>query len=82
MALLIGTLRDVAHSIAAFSEAYLIAIIGPRTLKFQLSVFTVRLCEAYTVVIAVEILSVCLSVCLSNACIVTKRKHLAKKVQL
>jgi len=44
----------------------------------------------YTHGIAVEILSVCLSVCLSvrlsvrlsNACIVTKRKHLAKKVQL
>ena len=32
--------------------------------------------------LAVEILSVCLSVCLSHACIVTKRKHLAKKVQL
>ena len=29
--------------------------------------------------IPVEILSVCLSVCLSNAWIVTKRKHLAKK---
>ena len=27
-------------------------------------------------------LSVCPSACLSNACIVTKRKHLAKKVQL
>jgi len=25
---------------------------------------------------------ICPSVCLSNACIVTKRKHLAKKVQL
>ena len=32
--------------------------------------------------IAVEILSVRLSVCLSNACVVTKQKHLAKKVQL
>jgi len=32
--------------------------------------------------IAVEILSVRPSVRLSNACIVTKRKHLAKKVQL
>ena len=41
--------------------------------------FTVRLCEAYTHGIAVGILSVRVSVRLSNACIVTKRKHLAKK---
>ena len=44
-----------------------------------LLLFTVRLCEAYTHGTAVD---VCLSVRLSNACIVTKRKHLAKKVQL
>jgi len=48
--------------------------------------FTVQLCEAYTHGIAVEILSVCpsvrLTVPLSNACIVTKRKHLVKKVQI
>ena len=48
----------------------------------HIQVFTVRLCEAYTHGIAVEILSVRSSVRLSNACIVTKRQHLAKKVQL
>ena len=39
-------------------------------------------CEAVTHAIVIDFLSVCPSVCLSNACIVTKRKHLAKKVQL
>ena len=39
-------------------------------------------CEAVTHAIVIDFLSVSLSVCLSNACIVTKRKHLAKKVQL
>jgi len=41
-------------------------------------------CEAVTHAIVIDFLSVrpsvCLSVCLSNACIVTKRKHLAKKL--
>ena len=46
-----------------------------RSCSFQ--IFTLRLYEAYTHGIAVD---VCLSVCLSNACIVTKRKPLAKKV--
>ena len=45
-----------------------------------------RATAKHTQGIAVEILSVCLSVrpsvCLSNAWIVTKRKHLVKKVQL
>ena len=54
----------------------------PATCTCLSLIFTVRLCEAYTHGIAVEILSVRPSVRLSNACIVTKRKHLAKKVQL
>ena len=41
--------------------------------------FTVRLRSIRTVLLPRFSLSVCLSVCLSNACIVTKRKHLAKK---
>ena len=40
-------------------------------------------CEAVTHAIVIDVCpSVCPSVCLSNACIVTKRKHPAKKVQL
>ena len=42
-------------------------------------VITVRLRSIRTVLSLTFYLSVCLSVCLSNACIVTKRKHLAKK---
>ena len=41
--------------------------------------FTVRLRSICTVLLST---SFCLSVRLSNACIVTKRKHLGKKVQL
>ena len=45
-------------------------------------VFTVRLRSRHTVLLSRFCLSVCPSICLSNACIVTKRKHLTKKVQL
>ena len=46
---------------------------------FDQYIFTVRLCEAYSTTFC---LSVCPSVRLSNVCIVTKQKHLVKKVQL
>jgi len=46
------------------------------------SFFTLRLLSIRTVLLSRICLSVRLSVCLSNACIVTKQKHLAKKVQL
>jgi len=53
---------------------------------FQTPLSFDRATAKHTHGIAVKILSVrlsvCLSVCLSNACMVPKRKHLAKKVQL
>jgi len=61
-----------------------------KEVKNSMWVFTVRLRSIRTVLLSRFCLSVRtsvrpfvrLSVCLSNACIVTKRKHLAKKVQL
>jgi len=56
--------------------------IRPQTPALQCCVrFLPCDCEAYARS-CYRRLSVCLSVCLSSACIVTKRKHLAKKVQL
>ena len=76
----------ITHKITHKSEPCYQRTVAHK-LVILLMIFTVRLCEAYAHGIAVEFLSVrlsvrpsvCLSVRLSNACIVTKRKHLAKK---
>ena len=69
-----------AHSSTANRLASRILLLYD-SLSFALlnGFYSATICEAYTHGIAVD---VCLSVRLSNACIVTKRKHLAKKVQL
>ena len=60
-----------------------LCVVGHYSQTWQHCRFLACDCEAVTYAIVIDIcLSVCLSVCLSNAWIVTKRKHLAKNVQL
>ena len=77
-------LPDNHHSsYVAYEKEWITVARSETNAPFCSSIFTVRL---RSIRIAVEILSVRpsvgLSVCPTNTCIVTKRKHLAKKVQL
>ena len=73
-------------SVGEFSEKYMTTSQVDKLSHYMhahyctMSVFSVRLRSSYARYC--DRLSVCLSVRLSNACIVTKLKDLAKKVQL
>jgi len=68
------------HNVMAYITAQ--AVITHYVIALIITSHFYRATAKHTHGIAIDFQSVLPSVCLSNACIVTKRKHLAKKVQL